>query len=600
MNRQPRALVLLLATLLSPALPAQETVFPGLETRAEVLPADARSRTLSDGRILTYDGQYIDLWDSRGALLANLGVFPGAGQPGAFELSPGEGYALVGEKTTGMLFRVPIDGSPILQLGILERNADAAFESAQSVLVSAGTGTAGGGFELWRVHVGSGEADLLASLPGGSGPIAIDSGGAVVCLPTKPGEVGTTRLHRFASEELVPFDHTVLAAKGGMLAVEVESRPVAGDWVEESSEPGFSGASYYRWNGPDLFHSPGQGTLSWTFEVFEAGEYLLRIHNLHNDNDSTAENDCWVRMDGGPWIKVFSGHDFPTWNWETVFDPEGAPASGAKYDLAPGEHTLEISGRSNNFRIDRWHLYRTGTPSAQSFAVPLSPVAAPLYAEDATLVLDGLDGAAALEIATDLDTILVAEASPLSGASRIHAIGPPFGSAPILLETGPDTAIEHLDFVGQPADFFFSFQPEGNGELVYHVRDTLTQALERRSLAPRRAELTLTGPGTGGFGAVDLALSGGWPNGTAFLVSALTGTMSPTEAPILFGGYPYVHTPLDPGSIYLLPVPLPVDAGGAFTLPFANSLGVTGVVALQMILLTDSGEVVGSSTTAVL
>ena len=597
MLRRHRALTLILSALLNPALTAQEAAYPGFETRSEVLPADALSRTLSDGRILTYDGRYIDLWDSRGDLLMNLGVFPSAGEPGAFELSPGEAYALVGEKTTGLLFRVPIDGSPILQVATLERNADAAFESAQTVLVSAGTGTAGGGFELWRVHVGSGETELLASLPGGSGPIARDSGGAVVCLPTKPGEVGTTRLYRFGSEDLVPFDEPILAATGGMLAVEVESRPVAGDWVEESSEAGFSGDSYYRWNGPDLFHSPGHGILSWTFEVFEEGEYKLRIHNLHDDNDSTAENDCWVRMDGGPWIKVFSGHDFPTWNWETVFDPEGAPASGAEYDLAPGEHTLEISGRSNNFRIDRWHLYRTGTPSPQSFSVPLSASAAPLYAEDASLVLDGLDGAAAVEIATDLDTLLVAEASPLSGVSRIHAIGPPFGSASILLETGPDTAIEHLDFAGEASDFFFAFQPAGNGELVYHVRDTATGVLERRSLLPRRAELSLTGPGTSGFGAVELELTGAWPNGTAFLVSSLTGTLSPAEAPILFDGLPYVHTAMDPGSIYLLPVPLPMDAQGAFSLSFANSLGATDVVALQMILLTDSGAVVGSSTT---
>ena len=600
MHRHSRALVLLLTTLPSPALLAQEVVFQGFETRAEVLPADALTRALSDGRILTFDGESVDLWNSAGAFLANLGVLPGAAEVGAFEVSPDESFALVGEKASGKLYRVAVDGSALVEVGTLQRNASAAFESNEEVLISAGTGAAGG-FELWRLHVESGHTDLLASLPGGAGPIALNSNGGAFCMPTRPGELGTTTVYRFGVSELAPSDDTVLAASDGIVAVEVESHTATGDWVEETSKDDFSGDSYYRWDGPDLFHSPGHGKLSWTFEIYEEGEYRLRIRNLHDDGDSTMENDCFVRMDGGEWIKVFSGHDFPTWNWETVFDPEdGGPKTSAAYDLDVGVHTFEISGRSRDFRIDRWHLYRTGTPSPQSLSIPLSTAAVPLNAADATIVIDGLDGAADLEIGTDEDTTLVAETSPLTGISRIHAISGSFVSSPVVLDTGPNTAIEHLDFLTEPADFFFPFQPDGNGELIYHVRNTATGALERRSLAPKRPEFIATGPGVSGWGPIDLELTGGWPGGTAVLISSPANLLNPMESAFVFDVFPYVHTAMDPEATFVLPALFPTDADGAYTLSFSNSLVETGVVAAQMVVLSTNGNIVGSSTTIVL
>ena len=600
MFRQPRSLALVLSALLAPSLAAQEEVFPGFETRAEVLPADALTRALTDGRILTFDGEHVDLWDSDGALLMNLGALPGATEAGAFELSPDESFALVGERDTGALFRVPVDGSALAQVGTLERNASAAFESNEQALVSAATGAAGEGFELWRLDLQTGATDLLASLPGGAGPIAINSNGGAFCMPTRPGELGTTTVYRFGVSELAGSDDSVLAAEDGIVAVEVESHPTTGDWVEESSKSDYSGDSYYRWDGPNLFGTPGQGVLSWTFEIFEEGEYKLRIRNLHDDGDSTMENDCWARMDDGPWIKVFSGHDFPTWNWETVFDPEGGgPKTSAEYDLDVGQHTLQLSGRSNDFRIDRWHLYRTGTPSPQSLSIPLSTPAL-LDAADATLVMDGLDGAADLAIGTDEDTTLIAETNALAGVSRLHAVNGSFFTSPVVLDVGPDATLEHLDFRAEAEDFFFPFQPEGSGELIYHVRHAGTGELERRSLVPERPGFVATGPGTGGWGPIDLELTGAWPDGFAVLVSAPATALGATEVPVILDVLPYIHTALDPRATWVLPVLFPTDADGAFTLSFSNSLNATGVVAAQMIVLANTGKVVGSSETIVL
>jgi len=141
----------------------------------------------------------------------------------------------------------------------------------------------------------------------------------------------------------------------GLVVMEVESVPPAGDWVEESTIAGASG-TYYRWAGPDQFFTPGSGVLSYTIEITTPGTYNLRIRNYHDDPDVTLENDCWVRMDGGTWIKTYSALA-NTWLWQSVFDPVSGPDVDASYTLSPGIHTLEISGRSFDFRIDRIHLY---------------------------------------------------------------------------------------------------------------------------------------------------------------------------------------------------------------------------------------------------
>lgn len=141
----------------------------------------------------------------------------------------------------------------------------------------------------------------------------------------------------------------------GLVVMEVESVPPAGSWVEESSLAGASG-TYYRWAGADQFNTPGVGILSYTIQITTPGTYNLRIRNYHDNPDVTLENDCWVRMNSSPWTKVYSALA-NTWLWQSVFDPASGPDVDASYVLSAGTHTLQISGRSFDFRIDRIHLY---------------------------------------------------------------------------------------------------------------------------------------------------------------------------------------------------------------------------------------------------
>ena len=60
-------------------------------------------------------------------------------------------------------------------------------------------------------------------------------------------------------------------------------------------------------------------------------------------------------MDGGPWKKVFFNGPRETWTWGETFDVNHKKSS-AEYDLDPGKHVLEISGRSEEAYLDKIHL----------------------------------------------------------------------------------------------------------------------------------------------------------------------------------------------------------------------------------------------------
>lgn len=166
-------------------------------------------------------------------------------------------------------------------------------------------------------------------------------------------------------------------AQSGLLVIEMESAPAAGDWDFSTSTPGFTGDGYFIWRGPDLFNQPGAaGIFGFDFEVQEAGTWVLSLRNRHEDPDATMENDVWIRMDDDPWIKVFSNMagSVGAWTFESRFDfASNLPMPQASYELTAGVHRIEFSGRSRNFKMDRLHLHRPGNPGATDPTRPESP-----------------------------------------------------------------------------------------------------------------------------------------------------------------------------------------------------------------------------------
>ena len=64
----------------------------------------------------------------------------------------------------------------------------------------------------------------------------------------------------------------------GLVVMEVESVPVAGDWHLDTSIGGFKGTGYYVWEGANAFGvaTAGRVVLTYNFRINRAGNYQLR------------------------------------------------------------------------------------------------------------------------------------------------------------------------------------------------------------------------------------------------------------------------------------------------------------------------------------
>ncbi len=181
----------------------------------------------------------------------------------------------------------------------------------------------------------------------------------------------------------IPFRET-----GKLLVAEIESVPAATGWIKENSVTGFTGNSYYRWNGGDAFNTPGSGLLEYKIYITNPGTYRFVWHSkIMNGTDPTESNDSWLRIPDaddffaqtgtsvkypaggkfvqsetvvegtstGGWMKVYSSGT-TDWTWSTNTSDSDAHQIYATF-AKPGAYTVQISGRSNGHALDRFVLY---------------------------------------------------------------------------------------------------------------------------------------------------------------------------------------------------------------------------------------------------
>ena len=186
-------------------------------------------------------------------------------------------------------------------------------------------------------------------------------------------EIATWRI--VATLSLALFSTGVTAASGqvylesnGYVQFEAEDAQVEGDWTVNAAINGHTGTGYLEWSGPNYFakDTAGNGTLLYRFRIETAGNYEFRWRSRIAKGDSNTEsNDSWVRfntssnvadeqpLDG--WTKVYIGEsDVWTWSARTV----DQQARRVRQYFSQGDHTIELSGRSNGHAIDRLALYR--------------------------------------------------------------------------------------------------------------------------------------------------------------------------------------------------------------------------------------------------
>ncbi|MEZ4701683.1 MAG: choice-of-anchor D domain-containing protein [Rhodothermales bacterium] len=161
----------------------------------------------------------------------------------------------------------------------------------------------------------------------------------------------------------------------GLVVIEAESISGIDGWLTETSESGYAGNGYLRWNGANFFTDPGNGTIAYKVRIDTPGEYNMRLRLSHQGAPAgDQENDCWTRMDGGEWIKTFhpSNRIDEGFTFHSFHEPSSGEFVNPRYTLSAGEHIFYISGRSKNVRIDRIHLYLDSVADPLSIAHPES------------------------------------------------------------------------------------------------------------------------------------------------------------------------------------------------------------------------------------
>ena len=184
-------------------------------------------------------------------------------------------------------------------------------------------------------------------------------------------ELGRCEIRTEPGDPVDPPGTGAFLEEGGIVVIEVESVDAVEHWVGETGLAGYTGPGYYTWSGENRFGGPSGPSLVYPLQISAAGRYQMRIRNRHDFQDSTEENDVWARMDGGAWTKVFSSQR-GEWTWRSNFDLSEHDKPPASYELAAGPHTLELSGRSHGFSIDRIHLFIEGHPRSTDETLPES------------------------------------------------------------------------------------------------------------------------------------------------------------------------------------------------------------------------------------
>ena len=217
---------LCLAASVAPlAIPvAAQQLDEGYAAVVRTLPSTAGNVLALPGDALAwFDGS--DLWyqipgqPQRSLLHFAVPVF------GSFTVAIDSSTLLFGENSTHGLWRVPLHGVPSnTPLANVVFNYDAALLGPGRALVSAkttGFGTPDN--DLVVVDLGSGATQLLARLPGASGPVAIAGNGDVyyatssLLFPTPPGQTAVLRLRRAIVDQALAAQQVLTVAQAELV-----------------------------------------------------------------------------------------------------------------------------------------------------------------------------------------------------------------------------------------------------------------------------------------------------------------------------------------------------------------------------------------------
>jgi Gylcosyl hydrolase family 115 C-terminal domain len=171
----------------------------------------------------------------------------------------------------------------------------------------------------------------------------------------------------------------------GSIAIEVESIPATEGWKYFADGNGHTGFGYLEWGSQGQGIKPGSGLLAYSFDIQQKGKYQIFIRGRMRDPSNRPDtldpdgNDIWLRLHGGHdiagqtplqngWNKVaILGHPVG-WTFNSQLDVnKDHPDSPICRYFDKGTYTIELSGRSEGYAIDRIVLQRFGDAPTVDF-----------------------------------------------------------------------------------------------------------------------------------------------------------------------------------------------------------------------------------------
>lgn len=140
-------------------------------------------------------------------------------------------------------------------------------------------------------------------------------------------------------------------------------------WVLENSIAGYTGMGYLRMTGNKDSGGKPLGRLLYHFTINTNGVYRLMMHAYKATIDDRTDlaNDCYTKLTPyttGGYIAqdtkfYLGGNRADQWGWAVRHETKLHTYQKTDYILAPGNYTLEVSGRSRNFRLNRIIFYES-------------------------------------------------------------------------------------------------------------------------------------------------------------------------------------------------------------------------------------------------
>ncbi|MFK7853532.1 MAG: hypothetical protein AB8B79_05440 [Granulosicoccus sp.] len=334
----------------------------------------------------------------------------------------------------------------------------------------------------------------------------------------------------------------------GYLHFEAENAGIPADWILATEINGYRGTGYLEWAGPNYFskNNAGNGVISYQIRIETAGNYEFRWRSRIAKGDSNTEsNDSWARFTTGAnvsgeeplngWTKIYMGES-DTWSWSSrTVDEVARPI---RQFFSPGDHTIEISGRSNGHAIDQIALYRYEEVSfdpALNNTLPLSEFIQsdgmtidpnPVVIPSPEVTLDERDNVVPITTSTDSDNIGTCQANTLrlaathSASASIVNQAPDYDYNELLLDADRKTVLLTYELSGVPV---FS-----NAQLMYTTGSQVSNGaiaihLGSHSAWISDADQDIPNP------TVQIATArGGWNNNSTYS-SQLDASLLPAE-----------------------------------------------------------------------